>query len=958
MIDRRGETEDFNRDGKSSAATAPDGKIFIYNNEKSDPKNVVAHELVHYMRRRIPEAFREIEDILKRNGVDVAVLSHPEGELAAEFIGNYEKKSPGFSMNDSRFREELLSFVSGWHAQDPEFARQAFGTFIRDYDAVVNAITSSLDRLKKAQAENSPQRENAGGSSVPETHVKYSVAEDGRLSRFFTSVLDSKNIPEDYKARIREDAKAFYYEVEHNEDTLKRAVDRVLEDPDRALARFLGKSPRQADRTDIAVGMVLQSNLLAQGDYTQAIEVTEKLQKIGTKAGQSVQAFTFLNRMTPDGMVYYASSTLDKVYAELSKNMGRKARERLRETLQLTNTEADYIYSLMRTAQQMGPGRERDIVIASINEMVQSKIPTHLRDKLKSWLRISMLLNPKTMIRNVMSNVLMYPAHMVSDVVGSAIDRAVQRIGRTGVRTTGVMSLSSQLSGARKGVFESFDDFRRHINTRGTAGRYEIRREGTPFNRQGGPLSRALAKVDSVTGFLLDAGDRPFFEAYFINSLNNQLRLNNVTEPTAEMTDIATTEALQRTWQDDNGFTKAFSSIRRVLNFGGDFGLGTIAVPFTKTPANLVKALVDFSPAGLIRGLTRDIVRLNRAKSNGEGLAAAQRTLVRDVANGFVGTLLMMTGYVLAANGVVTGSGEDDRDAAAYSRDMMGISPYSFILGDGTSVTYDWAAPIGTLIGIGADIKKELDASRDSGDDFVSKLLGALGVAGTAAVVGANTLFEQSLFTGIRDLFGGTYGTIPEGILGTALNLPSQFVPTFLSQIAQALDPYQRVQYVKGNEFQSTLNEVLAKIPGLRGTLEIKRNNLGGYVNKNGGFTTVGAGASTILNTFLNPSNVNTKQPTELQKRLWALYEKTGNEAIFPSTAPDSFRNDGKTYVLSPQQKNRYLKAAGAYYTENAQRILDSHQSNEEKAAELADLVTKSRAYAKEEIIKIIEGEA
>ena len=83
--------------------------------------------------------------------------------------------------------------------------------------------------------------------------------------------------------------------------------------------------------------------------------------------------------------------------------------------------------------------------------------------------------------------------------------------------------------------------------------------------------------------------------------------------------------------------------------------------------------------------------------------------------------------------------------------------------------------------------------------------------------------------------------------------------------------------------------------------------------------------------------------------------KKTGNEAIFPSTAPDSFSKDGKKYTLSPEQKVRYLDLSGEYYTQQADKILDSHRSNEEKAAELADLVTKSRAYAKEELIKLME---
>ena len=66
--------------------------------------------------------------------------------------------------------------------------------------------------------------------------------------------------------------------------------------------------------------------------------------------------------------------------------------------------------------------------------------------------------------------------------------------------------------------------------------------------------------------FVLDAGDRPFYEATFTNSINNQLVLNNTDVVTQEMIDIATNEALSRTWQDDNGYTQLVLSIRNALN--------------------------------------------------------------------------------------------------------------------------------------------------------------------------------------------------------------------------------------------------------------------------------------------------------------------------------------------------------------------------------------------------------
>ena len=74
------------------------------------------------------------------------------------------------------------------------------------------------------------------------------------------------------------------------------------------------------------------------------------------------------------------------------------------------------------------------------------------------------------------------------------------------------------------------------------------------------------------------------------------MKLNNKAEPTAEMIEIATRDALERTWQDNNAFVDFASNVRRglnKLNIKG-YGLGDMIVPFIKTPANLTKAIVDF----------------------------------------------------------------------------------------------------------------------------------------------------------------------------------------------------------------------------------------------------------------------------------------------------------------------------------------------------------------------------
>ena len=144
-------------------------------------------------------------------------------------------------------------------------------------------------------------------------------------------------------------------------------------------------------------------------------------------------------------------------------------------------------------------------------------------------------------------------------------------------------------------------------------------------------LAKALNGLDRTTSFLLDAGDRPFFEMWFINSLNSQAKLNNVDAPTAEMIEIARNDALTRTWQDNNKFTRFVSGIKKglnVVNIRG-YGLGDVFIKFVKTPANLTKAVVDFSPVGLVKSLSVDAVKFKNAVETGQATSQMQRDFVK-----------------------------------------------------------------------------------------------------------------------------------------------------------------------------------------------------------------------------------------------------------------------------------------------------------------------------------------
>lgn len=408
-------------------------------------------------------------------------------------------------------------------------------------------------------------------------------------------------------------------------------------------------------------------------------------------------------------MAVYAQKELDKALAEMIDKRGEAWAEKHKAMFQLTAEEVEDIRAKIIAASKLPDGRDKNVLLAQISATIEAKLPTNILRQIKAFTRISMLLNTKTTIRNVIVHPVMMPVNAVTDFIGAGIDRALSK--QSGVRTTGLLKPS--LSALKKGAFESYDDFRKRINTREIKNdRFEIG-NGADFHyytkadiaaadwpRKGTMLlSDVFNTLDRVTNFLLDAGDRPFYEMYFINSLNNQMQLNHVSEPTADMIDIATTEALKRTWQDDNAFSRGMVNLRKTLNIIGsdlvklgnaEFGLGNFVLAFAKTPANLIYATVEYSPAGFVDVLkTRAVVYARSVKSRHFD-PQTQKALVDALSKAITGTLVMIIGGFLARAGLITGSDDDkDKDLAAFEQNIMGIAPYSVRI-NGKSYSYDW----------------------------------------------------------------------------------------------------------------------------------------------------------------------------------------------------------------------------------------------------------------------------
>lgn len=785
---------------------------------------------------------------------------------------------------------------------------------------------TEISNLKPEDASTTPKLQNR----------KY---ENGnKQSNFYSNITEkSKFLNEDFRNIMKQDENIEYYKTVSNKETLEKAYNKLQEDGQEEVMRWHSKDSKKATSEDVAEGWILLKQYQDAGDYDSAVEVAKKMRDIGTTAGQTVQAYNILSRLTPEGMFYYAQGELSEAYSKMVEGKSKKWIDENKSNFDLTPEETQFIIDTMQDVSKMEDGYQKKVKLAEIQKVITDKIPATTGQSIKAWMRISMLFNPKTQVRNVMGNAVITPVNMFSDSVSAGIDRLISK--KTGIRTTGNLKIKSYGKGFGKGLYESYNDFKKGINTRNIEGnRFEVS-EGRSFNNKG--LGKALNRVDNLLSFMLDAGDRGFYEATFTNSINNQLVLNKTNEVTQDMIDIATSEALQRTWQDNNNYTKAVLGIRKILNNVNvkGYGLGDVLIPFAKTPANLTKAIVDYSPVGLVRTLGSDAIKLKNSLENGQYTPQLQHQFVQNLGKATAGTFLYVLGYALAQAGVITGEADDDKDVKNFMKNSLGINSYSIKIGN-KSFSYDWAQPIATPFAIMTNYVKY---SKDNPEaSAIDKAINAMNI-------GTEQLLEQSFMESLNTVLNGS-GTTLENLSQSVLELPSRAIPTFSKQIADMVDSTQRTSFEYDKPIQSAINSVIAKIPFASKTLPASVDTLGNEIKKYGG-------DNNLFNVFFNPANMNKGELSKAGEEIYNIYQETGDSTIFPRTAPYYINNNGEKVTMTARERSEFQKISGNYVEDTLTGLLNNKDykklSNEEKLNLINEIVSDSYSKAKYDVLKL-----
>lgn len=574
-------------------------------------------------------------------------------------------------------------------------------------------------------------------------------------------------------------------------------------------------------------------------------------------------------------------------------------------------------------------------------------MPPGFLDKVDTFQTLMMLLNTKTVGRNVIGNTIMATADLTADAVSVPMD-ALLSLG-TGQRTRTGLSLGERIMGLGAGVgdIKAGYDFARSegrgrigsiaegVDTLVRLGRLQSsgKYNASDISALSGPTFTApgLRHLESTLGAVLSITDRGFYESAFRASLDTRMNAAAANgapmlAPDPDMVTAARMDAARAIYQDPNVASRTLGGLRRVLNFNQRWGIGSLLMKFTQVPGSILTRAVEFSPLGFINAAYQSLAPM---LSNSREFD--QKAFTDSFSRALVGTTgLVATGYWLAHLGIISaGSDSKDEDKRNLNRAMgwgsykLNVDALKRALMTGNFWTpqkqqlhdrtesYDWAQPLSIGVAMGAYSRENQEAIKQDILQGKKQSLAATGLnwlayAGGAATGAMNSLVEQPLLTGLNQFARDVgYDNIPGALLKTAADAPGTFIPTAARQWMQLTDNAAR-ETRDSSPARQFINELKAQLPGLSKTLPQKYDITGQPIER------WAKNSNTLFNVLFNPSMVSYIKGSPALTEMSKVYKYTAEAGAIPNQVKPEFTVEGVKVRLTSEEISAMQKDMGA----------------------------------------------
>lgn len=963
------------------------GKIYISDAVPAELADAVGyHESVHVLRQQDNEAYHGFLS-------DESRLLNRSSETAMDLLDLVvDARFAGKSIMDLTPEEaaiaydELNALVWGYYKADPENARAQFSGAFQDYDAYIQELDTIMEGARQpvenqtgvgpAQAQGPESSVGAapdvydllgsGSANLPENAVGANKAGPWALfqasrSEFFpeganaarpvdvpttdpqgrrirktaSTAMGAKAIPDEVVGDIQNMVLRgeLSYDRVSDKSSINRAIRTIKEKEFwGALEEFRNSVSKGVVSKDIAtLGQQLLINAANAGDGKATAELLSLYAQMETTAGQAVQAASILRKLAPSDQLYAAK----RVVSELEKTIQKNYKD-----LEIT-IDPSLIEEFNQQTDQAG----RDAVLDKIYQNVADQVPAKWKDKWNAWRYMAMLFNPRTHVRNFLGNVFFQPLRWTKDRVAATIESGVSKASGGRLERTKSFKANPALYKAAVADWENvrgalsgnkYDDIRTEINSRRRIFRTAPLEAGRKINSWALEAEDAIFKrityADTLAGYL---------QAHGVTA--EQMRNNTVdAQLLIRARDYAGREALKATYQDRNMVSDKVVQIARALGPAGE-----AVLPFKRTPANILVRGMEYSPAGLAKALTYDLIQVKRGRMTGA-------EAIDHIASGLTGSGLMALGAYLFAQGIVTSGGGDDEGQDTLN-DLTGVQNYALYLDwlpdfiktplgiqDGENVTLDWLAPEALPFFMGVELMDSMGQGGNTAESISTALKSI-----------SDPMLELSMLQSLNDVIDSV--SFSENKLGALVSsaLVSYFtqpIPTFGGQIERSAEDVRMTTYTDKNlrlptDLQYAIGRASARIPGW----DYQQMP---YIDAWGREDSSGPLWLRMANNFLNPAYTSNKQVTSVDEEIQMIYDQTGDKTVVPSRPERYITVDGERIDLSKEKYEQYATKRGQMQFEMLGNIIDNptyrSMSDTDKAFvidsvyEYADKTTKS----------------
>lgn len=725
----------------------------------------------------------------------------------------------------------------------------------------------------------------------------------------------------------------------------------------------------------VAMGTVIYNEANKAGDNETAMKVAGDITTLLNLSGQGVQSARLMKKLTPDGNLY----ALEKTVKGLNEKRAEKRFFKPKEEIKI-NPEL---------AEKLLKSKSKEEMVKNVEDIqkdISSQMDSSLLEAIDEWRHFAMLANPTTHLKNTSGNAATAMLYRAKDVIGTGLEKTVNEISKaTGhgeiEKTKSIMMpIKSKEDKALVDFAKSdYETNMKDIAASAGSGKVNmksaIEKHKNVFNSN--PIGKALNKIpvlgkgtkavgnvlDKATkgnSALLDAEDNFFIKQNYTNALSKYMKANKYTpeylksaegsEALSKAQDYALKQALEATFHDDNiiatGLNKLINS-NSFVKF-----LGDALIPYKKTPLNIARRAVEYSPVGLAKG-TRDFAKSTRNWGSSETTNA-----IDELAKGLTGSGLMALGFLASHKGYLTSGLTDDKKISGLEK-AEGKQNFALNLKDYT-VSLESFSPAAIPLLAGAGLYETMSKGDKLEPGAVVDTLGAL----LSPMVEMSVLSSiDSLITDVSYAKQGGEDILTAGIGSAAKSYAGQLMPTSLSKLSNTLDDTKRSSsYIDKNKstgkiIQGIENQYKYKNP-------LTHKQLPPALDVWGREQKTKSAAVRTVNNFLNPTTVKKKNITAVDKEVERLYKSTGDSEVIPSL-PNKYMNYKNTQGnqvrkdFTANEYTKYVKERNNATLKDIDGLIKTQEyknlSDEDKAKVISGLFDYNNDKAKGELAKDYE---